>query len=68
MAFYEAMSDRIMEILREESNDIEIFSIDEAFIDITHHTPKDQQYYKDHALHIQARIRNETGVSVSVGV
>lgn len=68
MAFYVSMSDRVMEILREESNEIEIFSIDEAFIDITHITPQNQQFYEELAVHIQKRIRNETGVSVSIGV
>lgn len=68
MAFYTTMSEKVMEILREESNDIEIFSIDEAFIDITHHTQQNQTYYEDLAEHIKKRIMNETGVSVSIGI
>lgn len=62
------MSDRVMEILAEESNDMEIFSIDEAFIDITDSRLKTTEDYKERALYIQKRIFNETGISVSVGV
>ena len=68
MSFYVTMSDKIMEILREESNDIEIFSIDEAFIDITDSHSKTQDDYKHRATHIQGRIRKELGISVSIGV
>ena len=68
MAFYEAMSDRVMEILSEESNDMEIFSIDEAFIDITRTGENSTEYYRELALYIQQRVRNETGISVSIGV
>lgn len=37
MNYYQETSKKVMELLKEESNDIEVYSIDEAFIDITHH-------------------------------
>lgn len=60
MSFYTTMSERVMEVLREESNDIEVFSIDEAFIDITHYKKQNQSYYESLGEHIKKRVLDET--------
>jgi nucleotidyltransferase/DNA polymerase involved in DNA repair len=45
-----------------------VFSIDEAFVDITHHLPADEARYTNRARQIQATIMERLGISVSVGV
>ncbi|MDX1924268.1 MAG: DUF4113 domain-containing protein [Rickettsiaceae bacterium] len=62
---YGDMSLRIMTILQEFSSEIEIYSIDEAFIDISH-IPFDQVL--GYVSKIRARILKEVGIPVSIGV
>lgn len=71
MTYYQATSEKVMEVLKKESNDIEVYSIDEAFIDITHHlaiSGDPDERYAQRASAIQQRVRDELGISVSIGV
>src|SRR5574340_840050 len=65
---YSLFSLRMFEILRRFSPDVEEYSIDEAFVDLTglrrsYHGP-----YEDIARNMQQTIEQELGISVSVGV
>lgn len=71
MHYYQETSRKIMSILGSEANEIEVFSVDEAFIDITHHlaiTGDPDVWYAERARAIQRRVRDELGISVSIGV
>ena len=71
MKYYQETSEKVMEILRQESNDIEVYSIDEAFIDITHHLEiagDPDERYAQRASAIQQRVRDDLGISVSIGI
>ena len=63
--FYGDMSARVMTSLKSLVNDIEIYSIDEAFLDIS------SFYYcdlEDTALEIRRLIKQWTGIPVSIGI
>ena len=62
---YGNMSGRIMNLLRMIADDIEIYSIDEAFI----HFPHDlNDSYSDFGQYIVRKIRRDTGIPTSMGV
>lgn len=60
-ALYSDMSDRVMQILLSFSEETEIYSIDEAFIPITHHTVEDFNRLKE-------QVKKWTGIPVSIGL
>ena len=62
---YGDISDRISNILRRHSPKIEVYSIDESFIDLTHISDKD---LVDYCLLIREDILRLTGIPVSIGV
>jgi DNA polymerase V len=62
---YGDMSWRVMEILRTLSPRVEIYSVDEAFLDLEGISGKELY---DYAMHIRTTIETWTGISVSVGV
>lgn len=71
MAYYQQISKQVMALLAQEANDIEVYSIDEAFIDITHHLQihgDEHTRYENRARAIQQRVYDELGISVSIGV
>ena len=61
---YGDMSRRVMETLGEMAPEIEIYSIDEAFLDLTSFRGLG---LADHARAIRARVRQWTGIPVSIG-
>jgi DNA polymerase V len=61
---YGDLSHRVMEVLREYAN-IEIYSIDEAFLDLSHIQPDRLEKI---ALEIKAKVEKHTGIPVSVGI
>lgn len=67
-ARYSEVSALIMQALADISPDIEVFSVDEAFLDLT----SCQRYYRNQperiAQLIQERIREASGLSCSVGI
>jgi DNA polymerase V len=65
---YGDMSWRVMETLRVlmgEASRVEVYSVDEAFMDLGHIPAGDLQAY---ALHIKQTVEQWTGISVSIGV
>ena len=62
---YGDMSMRVMDTLRMLSPSVEVYSVDEAFMDLSHIAEKDLAAY---SLHIRETVEQWTGVSVSVGV
>ena len=64
---YREVSQRIREIFREVTEQIEPLSIDEAFLDVTENKLKEPSATKV-ALYLQKRIRQVTGLTASAGV
>lgn len=64
-ALYADLSNRVMQILRSLSPRIEIYSIDEAFLDLSGLTPADAQKLMDE---IKDTIARWVGLPVSIGV
>jgi DNA polymerase V len=62
-ALYGDMSSRVMSILRSESPSIEIYSIDEAFMDFSSISNYSEVAYK-----IKEKVFNSTGIPVSFGL
>jgi len=62
---YADMSSRVMNILAEFTTDIEIYSIDEAFLDLTDFP---LEKLEELCIHYRKRILKEVGIPVSVGV
>lgn len=67
MSLYKKYSNKVMNIIREYSYKVEQSSIDEAWIDISDITTKREDVYKL-AFSIKERIKNELGVTVSIGI
>ena len=64
-ALYGDMSSRVMRLLGKLAPEIEVYSIDEAFLDMSSFTRFD---LKDYAGHIRHTIRQHTGIPVCVGI
>lgn len=64
-ALYGDMSERVMSTLAEFVPEIEIYSIDEAFLDLTFHGDGDPG---ELALRLKEAVRKRTGIPVSIGV
>ncbi len=64
-AFYGEMSQRVMNILHQFSPQVEVYSIDESFIDVTGIISADATAY---AAQIRDRVYRYTGLPVGVGV
>lgn len=62
-ALYGDMSSRVMSILRDEVPSIEIYSIDEAFMDLS-----SISNYADITFKIKSKVSKSTGIPVSFGV
>jgi DNA polymerase V len=63
-AFYGDMSARVMGILADYCDDMEIYSIDEAFLELPNWSGEELYNL---GLEIKARIKRETGIPVSIG-
>ena len=62
---YGDMSQRVMDSLRRFAPDIEVYSIDEAFLRLDHLQPRDLY---DYCMTIRARVMQWTGIPVSIGI
>jgi DNA polymerase V len=62
---YGDFSSRVMSILSEFSPDMEIYSIDEAFLDLTHIPSSEREEF---AIKIRSTILKEVGIPVSIGI
>lgn len=65
---YTKISNQIMKILKDFSPNVEVYSIDEAFVDFTGLTKLYKMNYYKLAQHVQKRILDEVGIPVSIGV
>lgn len=65
---YLEISRQIMYILKELSPNVEIYSIDEAFVDVTGLVRLYNKNYYEFAKYIQDKIWDEVGMPVSIGV
>lgn len=64
-ALYGDMSQRVVQVLSEFCEDLEVYSVDESFLDITS-TRADQRIELGRA--IKATVKKQTGIPVSVGI
>jgi DNA polymerase V len=64
-ALYGDMSSRVMRLLGKLAPEIEVYSIDEAFLDMTSFTRFD---LADYAGHIRKTVRRHTGIPVCIGI
>lgn len=65
MVLYGDMSKRVMSVLRENSPSIEVYSIDEAFIDLS---GVDVSTLKSWGESVALKIKKATGIPVSIGI
>lgn len=64
-ALYQDLSNRVMQVLRREAPQIEPYSIDEAWLDLTGIPDRDLDAF---GRHIQGAIYREVGIPVGVGI
>jgi DNA polymerase V len=62
---YDDMSGRVITVLKDFTNHVEVYSIDEVFMEISDLPVKS---YEKFASEIKERVRLETGIPVSVGI
>lgn len=66
--YYGDVSKEVMSVLKEFSPTVEVYSIDEAFIDLTGLRRLYKMNYYDLAKHIRAEIKRRVDIPVSIGV
>jgi nucleotidyltransferase/DNA polymerase involved in DNA repair len=66
--YYSKVSKEVMSILKDFSPFVQIYSIDEAFVDFTGLTRLYKKNYYNLALYLQEKIKTETDIPVSIGV
>lgn len=64
-ALYQDLSNRVMEVLRREAPLIEVYSIDEAWLDLTGIPDFELEMF---GRHLQDRVYREVGIPVGVGI
>lgn len=62
---YGDLSSRVMQTIEDEWPDVEVYSIDEAFLDLSSMPLQDQQYF---AHQVRQRILKEVGIPTSIGI
>jgi len=67
-AYYDQISNRIMQILRGYATSLEQVSVDEAYLDVTEQVQGSFEKTKDYAQKIKAEVKSRVGISFSVGV
>lgn len=65
---YQEISSRFMQYLKKYSDKIDVYSIDEAFLDVTGIKNIFKLSYPDFAKKVKEDIKNEIGINVSVGI
>lgn len=65
---YGDFSDKVMNILRDFSPDVEVYSIDEAFVRLSGLTKLHKTNYLGIAKQIREKIKDELGINVSIGL
>ena len=73
-ALYGDMSNRVMQMLTEYATDIEIYSVDEAFLFVPPYNQlfsfcgSEDDYYRCYAQYMRTKIKQYTGIPVSIGI
>lgn len=65
---YTKISQKVMKILKDFSPNVEVYSIDEAFVDFTGLTKLYKKNYYDLAYDLQQKILKEVDIPVSIGI
>ncbi|HNR44405.1 MAG TPA: DNA polymerase IV [Methanofastidiosum sp.] len=68
MAYYREVSDRIIDLMEDESDIMEQVSIDEAYLDVTERTQEDINKAIEIANTIKQKITSQEGLTASVGI
>lgn len=66
--YYSYVSAQVMSVLKKFSPYVQIYSIDEAFVDFTGLTRLYKRNYKELATYLREKILNEVDIPVSIGV
>jgi len=66
--YYDQISDRIMQIFSGYASSLEQVSVDEAYLDVTEKVEGSFEKARDYSLKIKANVKNQVGISFSVGV
>ncbi len=66
--YYDQISNRIMQIFRGYATSLEQVSVDEAYLDVTEQVEGSFERAKDYAQKIKADVKNQVGISFSIGV
>ena len=66
--YYSQVSKQVMAILKDFSPYVQIYSIDEAFVDLTGLVKLYKKNYKNLAIHLREKILQEADIPVSIGV
>jgi DNA polymerase V len=64
-SLYTNMSDRVMSTLFDFTPSIEVYSVDEAFLDLT---GLDEKTIEDYCRHIKQTVERNTGIPVGIGI
>ncbi len=67
-ALYGDMSQRVMQTVAEYATDIEIYSVDEAFLRVASYATAFKDYHLEHAHHLKNQVKQKTGIPVSIGI
>jgi len=66
--YYAKVSEKVMAVLRDFSPTVQVYSVDEAFVDLTGLCKLYKKNYRDLAIYLKERILYETDIPVSIGV
>jgi len=66
--YYSFVSNQVMRVLKDFSPYVQIYSIDEAFVDFTGLTKLYKKNYRGLAVYLREKILNEVDIPVSIGV
>lgn len=66
--YYDQISERIMQIFRGYATSLEQVSVDEAYLDVTEEVEGSFEKAKEYAQKIKEDVKNQVGISFSVGV
>lgn len=66
--YYSFVSHQVMSVLKDFSPLVQIYSVDEAFVDLTGLTKLYKRNYKNLAIYLRQRVLEEVDIPVSIGV
>ena len=66
--YYSLVSSQVMAVLKDFSPYVQVYSVDEAFVDLTGLTKLYKRNYRDLAIYLRSRILEEVDIPVSIGV